>query len=568
MKIALFPLLLCACTKSPTDSPDTDDTDVAVFDLGELPELVTETDRDDAPVYVFLYTHTEDHINSELSEERYTRIAPMIADIAANHQDSNISWTIQFIGPEALTVAERDGKTGIATDLRELANQGLINFGYHGQHDPTYTNRPQKSLTDDSTWEEIVTAFDLWVSCKRHPTLGGCEELTGGGIMAVSENFGEVQVVSGLSVSQDSMTLEGGGASHAVRQRAPERMVGFGISDHGSDGFWEVSAPKLMERLAPAVDTAPTLFWMDDTLRLSDGNPLTGAAGFVLHEELSTMAKAIDKLDRSRPSHINAHVASKYIYTAKGESPTKNAYANPTDPKLKPDQVKDKDVIDENYDNTETLLEWFATDFFDDNPGSHFVGPDDLLEMAAPDDYWEVSSDELDVLARWVVLNWGDGPPDWAFDGEDYYSLRDVLGLLAQALTDPAADSWPVLQYYGPLSSEEGTAATLDSADLKAAASALVATIDTDDEAWETTPSRIVDSHFTVGESTVNTAQLLYGLAYLYATEYAEFDFTEIEVPAAEGMPETYEILQEFNGHACEPTAWSLKPARIRESQR
>jgi len=63
------------------------------------------------PLYFFLFTHTEDPFNHELSEERYIRFVPEVEARAASHPEANLTWTIMFQGSDARTVAERNPQT-------------------------------------------------------------------------------------------------------------------------------------------------------------------------------------------------------------------------------------------------------------------------------------------------------------------------------------------------------------------------------------------------------------------------------------------------------------------------
>jgi hypothetical protein len=70
------PLPSAPSTATPATPPASSNS-AANFDLPQGPVL-NDVSLDGAPSYLFLFTHTEDHINHELSEERYLRIGPMI----------------------------------------------------------------------------------------------------------------------------------------------------------------------------------------------------------------------------------------------------------------------------------------------------------------------------------------------------------------------------------------------------------------------------------------------------------------------------------------------------------
>ncbi len=533
-----------------------------------LPELVTETDRDDAPIYIFLFTHTEDHINHELSEERYLRLAPMLEELAADNPEAHLVWNLELQGADARTVAERNSETHIVDMLREHARNGLIHFGYHAHHDPTYVNRPQNDLVETSSWLEVVEAIDEWVSCAKDPLRGGCIAETGGGITAITEHFGPVELVTGLSVGRGLGQYESRGAHHAVARYLPDRLLGFCFPDHGpTDRYpdYQEEIGALMNTLSPSIDTSRTVLWMDDTIRINDGDPANGNSFGAIHRNIRLLGEFVENIDRSRPHVYNAFIGSKYIYTASGTSPTIWAYSHPDDPELPPEQLNDRREIEQSYENTLTALTYLIDEVFAGNPGSRFVGPDELIELVAPSDYWDVTDDQLDVIARWVILSWTDGPPPFVSDGVDFYSLRDAIGLLASALSSDFPDHVALQLFHGPLTEEPGAGeCSLPASEILDVAADVFALLEPDTE-WQETPRNILPSSFETSAGSLNAAQLLYAMAMVYASTHAGTPLEEIDVPTGRAVPETYSVLQDYGCLACTDTAWSLKPARIGE---
>lgn len=154
------------------------------------------TTEEEEPLYFFLFTHTEDPFNYELSEERYLRLVPEVMDRAASHPDADLAWTIMFQGTDARSVAERTPETGVADLLRSASEAGMVHFGYHAHHEATYANRPQNSFTDDSSWSTLVEGMVDWLGCKKDVSHGGCIAPDGGGVNAVQQYFGPVEAVS------------------------------------------------------------------------------------------------------------------------------------------------------------------------------------------------------------------------------------------------------------------------------------------------------------------------------------------------------------------------------------
>lgn len=561
---------------SPNDGGDADldegsdgDSEVETDFVPEpLPELATETDRNDSPIYVFLFTHTEDHINHELAEERYLRLAPMLEELADENPEAHLIWTLEFQGADARTVAERNPETRIVDMLREHARNGLIRFGYHAHHDPTYVNRPQNDLDETSTWEEVEEAIDDWVSCAKDPYIGGCIAETGGGITAIEEHFGPVELVTGVSVGRGLGHYETRGAHHAIARYLPNRLLGFCFPDHGpTDRYpdYEEEIGALMDRLSPSIDTSRTVFWMDDAIRINDGDPANGLSFGAIHSNMRRLRGTVESIDHSRPHVFNAMIGSKYIYTVTGTSPTIWAYSHPDEPELPPEMINDRRVIEENYENTRTALTYFIDEVFASNPGSRFIGPDELIELVAPSDYWELTDDQLDVIARWVILSWSEGPPPFVSDGVDFYSLRDATGLLARALSLDFPDQLSLELFHGPLTEETGAGeCSLPASEIMEVATELAAQLEPDAE-WQETPRNILPSSFDTSAGPLNAAQLLYAMAMVYASTHAGTPIETINVPTGHAAPETYSVLQDYGCLACVDTAWSLKPARIGE---
>ncbi len=544
------------------------------FEPAPLPELVTETDEDAAPFYLFLFTHTEDPFNHRPSERRYAEFAPLVARLAATHPDEHIVWTIEFMGSDAKTVLDRDPETGIATMLRKYADTGVIEFGYHAHHEPTYLNRPQRRLSPGSSWEEKVEGMDEWISCEKAlPPVdselvapGDCVAPDEGGLRAV-QRFGEVEIVTGLHLYADA-NVEHDTSVHATRRYLPDRRVGFGYPDHGAlavDRAWVAARDELMARLTPSVHTSSTLIWADNILRVNDGDLLGGVPTINLLEGPDFAREVFAAMDRSRPHVINVGLASKYHYTAEGTSPTIYGYSHPDHPQLPPALRLSPSAENEGYRRAKQALRTLVDELVPGTPGVRFVNADEIEELAAPAAYFEVSDDDLDVIARWVLVRWDAGPPDWVSDGLDFYSLRDALVLLSRAIADRYPPTLHLTDVYGPFDVElTHDAVTVPAATIEALARLLAVDLEPD-ASWETTPSNIIQPAYEVAGVDLDPAQVLYGLATLYASSFAGTPVDEVTIPAGSSMPGTLALLEAMGCEDCQGTAWSLKPARIRE---
>jgi len=529
-----------------------------------LPSIETSASSNE-PVYIFLFTHTEDHINHSYSENRYKRIAPKIAEINRLYPDSHVVWTIEFQGADAKTISDRNSSTQIQDGLKNYANQGLIEFGYHAQHDPTYVNRPQNLLTEQSTWETVVNAFDSWISCEKNPLYGGCVNASGGGLQAVQNNFGDVQIVTGLGINENGL-IESDEILHAVRKYLPNRILGFGFSDHSpvNSADYSERVDELMSILTPNHETSASVFWMNDVLRLNNSDPLKNVSEFTLRKGKASIQSKLNLADRTRPNIFGMGLADKYIYTADGQSPTQYAYTHPTKPELPSAYRKSSSAIEKNYQNTFASLKYLAAEFMPANAGSRFVNAAVIINLAAPEDFWTVTKDEIDVMARWVILNWGTQPPNYVSDGKYFYSLRDAFGLLALALANDFPETISLQKLYGPFESAPSSAGiTVLSSDIYNQAEEIAAAIQAGNAGWQITPLNQIRENYTLPEGSINAAQMLYAMAMVYASTHAGTPLTQVTIPETQPMPATLNILNEMGCDSCEDSAWSLKPARL-----
>lgn len=509
------------------------------------------------PTYLFLFTHTEDHVNHELSEERYTRIGPMLENLQDAYPDEDITWTIEFQGADAKTVADRDGSTGVATYLRALADRGLVEFGYHAHHDPTYLNRPQKGLDERSSWDEVYDAILSWVSCEKDPLKGGCVAATGGGAMAVAENFGPVQIVTGVGTGEGAQIERSAGAA-AIRSRVPDRMVGFGFPDHGAtlrDTGYTDARDALMRLLTPADDTTSTVFWMDNSIRINDGVPLEGVSSLTLREGVKSVQSELAELDDGHVNVINTGIADKFLYATPRSSPTVWAYAHPDDPELSGKMLLSEEERERGYVQTEQALSYLLGTYLADRPEtSGFVSADQVAKLVTSEDYWTVDDAELQAISASIVRNWDDRPPTYAYDGRDYYSLADSFGLLVSALGGRDGDG-TVSAWYGPWSLSESIApaALIRGEDLLSFAVEF-------GEGTEITPS------YEIGGTSYAAGQVLYAMAFqflLHADDRFDGTWNAVEVPKTRSVPEAYGLLEDLGCVGCADTSWSLKPARF-----
>lgn len=552
-------LTLAACTQ--TDGGAEPDA----FVPGPPPSLETSAPASPQPVYLFLFTHTEDPFNHALSEERYARLAPEVAALREEFPDAQLTWTIEFQGSDAKTVVDRDAETGVATMLRGYAVEGVVEFGYHAHHDPTYQARPQLSLEATDPWEAWVGAMRDWASCQRSLVTGECEQEGVGGLVAIETGLGPVQIVTGFYTQADA-ALEGDAGVHAVRSLLPDRQLGYGYPDHGStvDGNYTENLAALMEALSPSIHTSGALFFADGILRLNDGNPVDHVGTIGTKEGIRDAVRAFEALDRTRPQVINVGFADKWIYTRNGvQSPTQWGYAHPDDAGLPSDFVRLRPEIDALYEESVLTLRHLAGTVRETDPSVRFVTSAEILQLVVTDDATGVTPEELDGLCRWALADWSGRPPRWVSDGEQFYSLRELFALLVTALAAPTpAPSLSLPVVYGPFAgADAGEAVSVAAREIRAFASAARGDFEPAD--WATTPRSTVAPSYPVDGQSLTAAQLLYAMAFLYAADFVGQNVERVAVPVSLAAPDTLAMLEALACEGCLSTAWSLKPARI-----
>jgi len=519
------------------------------FVLPEGPTVV-DVPLTDAPSYLFLFTHTEDQFNHELSEERYWRVGEMIELFAEENPDLGVVWTIEFQGSDAKTVLDRNATTGVADYLRTLQGEGLVQFGYHAHHDPTYLNRPQNALGADPSYDEVYEALFSWITCEKDPVVGGCVAPRGGGLEAILDGFGEVVIVTGLGIGE-GVQIERSAGSQAVRDLLGDRMVAFGFPDHGATDRqpgYAAARDALLALLTPTHETSSGTLWMDNSIRINDEASVEGVDIGRLHEGPSSVAPAIEALDGTRSFVLNSGIADKYLYTVDSTSPTKWAYANPESPELPADLLNPTAERERRYARTQESLDYLA-EVMTADPGIRFVDATGIVGLFTSEDYWTVDDDELEQIALWTLHHWVGRPPVWTYDGEDFYSLADTFALLAARLGGTSLDV--VSQVYGPWSAggQQAGSTSISVADLRTL-------IDS---------GLIDDGRIAEIYGDLSATQLLYAMAYLYVADRNGVEVGAIALPATAAAPETYDLLEDLGCTDCLDTAWSLKPARFQD---
>lgn len=534
-----------------------------------------------APLYFYLFVHTEDHINHDYSERRYRELLPEVKKWAQKYPDEHLVWTIEFHGAEAKTVNDRNAD-GLADMLREYAKDGYIEFGYHAQHEPTYMNRPMNDIKITDSFETKLAAMQEWVSCEKDPLYGGSilldsGECKSGGIRAIADNFGEPQVVSGLFLYDETSLGESDIGVYAVKKYVPSRKLGFGFTDHGGTSKGSDYTDNLHELfgyLTPDKYTSGSLFWSDNILRINAGDLLDDIQSISMLDSQEDVELNLEACsNRDRPRVINAHVGTKYIYTRSdlGTSPTKYAYANPESPELPDDYRYSDEEIEQHYTDSKVALQR-VVEYAHTSENTQFINSKGVLDLVMTDDFMHIDAQELNALAQEYIdkVDANKRVPNILYDGDKhYYALRDLFSLLMRESLSKGA-TLDLVDTYGPFSLDNtvednggfqpkpkavdtiNVSAVDITAQITANASKFIPS-----ESWAaTTPSNTVASKY----GTLDAAQMLYAMAKLYVDPSVK----DVTIPKINPLPQTFDTLQKLNYEDATETSWSLRPAVIR----
>ncbi|MBN2895369.1 MAG: hypothetical protein JXK05_05710 [Campylobacterales bacterium] len=512
------------------------------------------------PLYLFLFMHTEDHINHAYSERRYRELLPEVRALKEAYAQTGLIWTIEFQGSDAKTVAERN-EEALADTLREAAAEGVIAFGYHARHDPTYANNPMQGITASDTFERKVDAMREWVSCEKEPTFGGalydsngtCKP---GGVRAIMDHFGTPGLVTGLFLYSKAAIGEHDAGVHAIREHLSTRYLGFGFPDHGSAAQGgDAALEDLFTRLTPSPYTSGTLFWSENILRINDGDALNHISSLSLIDGSEAIRAQLDRLDRSRPLVINAHLGSKYTYTRNdlrpSTSPTIYAYDHPDAPELPETHRNSDEEIDRRFATEKEALQTLVV-FAASEKQVRFVSAQELVDLVMSEEFKTVDAQELTTLAQAFKthVDTHGVVPDFVGDGMHYYALRDLFSLLMRSSTEN--ETLALLESYGPFNlATQSNAATIEASKLESIKTSHAQRFEAP-KSWNVRAENIVLNRY----DTLSAAQLLYAMAahHLGARR-------AITIPAMQSLPETYALLQALDYEDAQATSWSLKPA-------
>ena len=459
------------------------------------------------PVFVYLFSRYSDFVNVEMTEGRIHDTVSLVEKFRQKYPDSQATVTLLFSGALSQALAERNARTGIKDYVLDAARRGIIEIGYDGTDEPTYSfrplARPDIKAPAEARWQARGDSAEQFLTEARDVTTGRVLQGKSGGLKAMQEVFGEAVCVKGLNVGL-------GGDSEYVHhlRRLNTKAILWGLPDpnptlniHGYRG----SVEQFGLAMSPMPNSSPELNWVDNYLRLSETS--NAAVRVVAGQEgPEAIRKVLGSVDRSRVRIVHVELGDVRIYLSQfydaGElfPPLKVAYNHPDRPTLPQEAFGDRQQVEEKQANQEALMQWLAGDFMRANAGSGFISSTGVARMSPSNVGHTVSVAELQKAVAATLKDWGDNtyPPDYIVVGNQYLSLADTFQVLCdvlaeQSLTGKRPQTIGIRQIYGPVEvpDEHGPALGAVTAISVAHAAAAIETR-IHDESWKATPSNAV----------------------------------------------------------------------------
>jgi hypothetical protein len=486
-------------------------------------------------------------VNLDISEDRLRRLLPMIEKLRKEHPEAHVSATILFSGASSEALAKANAQTHIKDFVLRYKKRGIIEIGYDGTDEPTYTNRPMLPSTlnekgSKERWSERASEDEKFLTEGRDPLTGTPEPGTAGGLKAMQEVFGQAAYITGVSVGMEHPdgathpTMPGAGAIPTVtpeigdwevipllrRYNTEAILAGLPASNPAHIPGFGGGMAEIGKLMSPVLQASPELFWADNVLRFSESS---GHGARVIHgyEGPSAIQDFATKLERPNLRIIHMELGSEidYLRPDFAKAPLTPAltyaYAHPDSPKVPAEDRLSADEVNSAFAKEESSLNWLVTSFFTASPGGRFVSNSDLKRMAGESAGFSISVDDLRAAMKDELEKWGNDtyPPPYFKVGDHYLSLADAFQVMTDALaewsrTGKLPQSVRVVGVYGPLRLAIGHGPNIGDATVASIAKVCTElTAGLHDDSGYPMPKNTVPNLVTVDGTTINAAQFL-----------------------------------------------------------
>lgn len=407
------------------------------------------------PLYVVFMADFSDHINLDITEARLRHILAMVERYRNAHADENITATVLFSGAVSEALVERNGQTHVLDFVKDFIHRGVIEVGYDGSAEPTYTKRPlvdlRKAQTGEERYKERADVAQEFLTEARDPLTGAVEPGKDGALKRMQEVFGEADYIAGITLyGPDPMTRtipELGTDTETVQclRHYNSKAVLVGLMDANplETLMYRPWAQTLSQEMSPVPEASPEMYWQDNFLRLSESSGtedrmVQASAG---PEVLKT---ALGKLDRShvRMVHVELGTDRDYLVPqfSRGEfyPPVRYAYDHPDQPKLPQQALRPVAEVDKAYANVDSSLRWLTEELLPADSSVHVISTARLSRMVKPATNFTVSVPALKSSVQQMLTAWGDqpAPPKYMAVEDHYLSRAEMFEGLASALAE------------------------------------------------------------------------------------------------------------------------------------
>ena len=501
------------------------------------------------PVYFFLSTTIDDHVNTDITADRLQRVLAMLGKYRAHNP--SVGETLLFSGAMSAQLERQNGENRLLDAIKTGRSAGAVSAGYDGSGEPTYKAHPAvdlKGLTSPETrWNARVTVTDTLLTAARDPLTGAALPTGSGGLKKMQEVFGPASYIKGVFLETESAinpVIDVGVDSeivHALR-RYNSTAVMEGIADpsfiHPGPADYRGWADALSRFLSPDADTSPELFWHEGILRSSEDGG-TDVASFRATAGVDRLKAMLAAIDRSRVRILHIEIGSQMNHVkpqpglVRPNVPLSYAYDHPDRPQYPAELRLAKAAVDANYANEDAVLNYLVSEFLPANAGSRFVSPADLKSLTMPAWGYDVRMDALRPAVDQMVTAWGGKVPPKFLRVEDHYlSEADLFAVLADALaqmhrTGKLPVSVRVPHVYGPISTVQAETQVIGQ--VSAASVARVCARLNDDlhnDSWTPIPRNAVPSDVSLEGLVLNPAQFLRLMAEALIAESPEAKLT------------------------------------------
>ncbi len=535
------------------------------------------------PVQLYLMARITDQVNIDITEDRLHRILAMLDRYHQAHPERGITATILFSGAVSQALADRNSQTHIVDLVKDFARRGVIEVGYDGTDEPTYSTRPLvefKENTPDGRWLARTTAAEKLLTEARDPITGALEPGKTGGLKKMQEVFGDAACITGIGLSVPALPRsmpDVGSDSEAVHQisRYNTGAIMFGLPDENPlhSAMYREWTVAFSENWSANPLAPPDLFWQDGVLRTSESvgvdNELFGASNGP-----AAFSYVIRMLNRSHVRVIHIELGSERNYLTKAFTgdfvypPTRYAYAHPDHPQLPAEALVGKSAVDAAFAREDELIAWLIDDFLPDHHRSYFVSSTGLKGMTPPAWGYDLSVNALRSAVDQLVKKWGDSPtpPKYLNVQDHYLSLAETFQVMADALAEQShtgklPQTVRVAQVHGPLEVAVDLTPVLGEvtvASVGQISAGLVTKLH--DDTWTAVPNNVIPIRVKIDSLDLNPAQFLRLMAEALVAPSPD---TKLKVKAT-NMFSSQNILGMRTRSARDMgVAWTYKPAPL-----